>query len=281
MPLDFKKVEKIPEGRNRPQEPKHPFPYNEESVTYENAAAHAKFAGTLTWPRSAGPFPAVLLITGSGQQDRDETILGHRPFLVLADYLTRHGIAVLRVDDRGVGGSTGDVDNATSEDFASDVLAGVAFLKTRPQIDPHRIGLVGHSEGGLIAPMVANRTSDVAFIVLLAGPGLPGDQILYLQQAAIARQMGASLPTIALNSVVEELLLTAIKRGTKPAPLDHKSKQSAVGRVPPPKDAKKPQANAADAVGLLAKRFSTPWLRFFISYDPRPCLRTCGVRCWP
>ena len=186
---------------------------------------------------------------------------------------------MLRVDDRGVGGSTGDVLHATTEDFASDVLAGIAYLKTRPEIDPHRIGLVGHSEGGIIAPMVARRSPDVAFIVLLAGSGIPGDQILYLQQAAIARQMGASAPAIMFNRAVEQLLLTAIKRGTDPAAPDQKSKQPVDDRhAPPPKDDKKPADNEASAaVGKLAKRLGSPWLRFFISYDPRPALRE--VRC--
>jgi len=279
LPLLFKKVDQLPTAKKRPQEPKPPFPYKAETVTYANAAAGAIFAGTLTLPRAGAPFPAVLLITGSGQQDRDESIFGHRPFFVIADYLTRRGIAVLRVDDRGVGGSTGDVVHATSEDFASDVLAGIAYLKARADIDPHRIGLVGHSEGGLIAPMVARRSPDVAFIVLLAGTGIPGDQILYLQQAAIARQMGASMPAILINRAVEQLLLTAIKRGNDPAAPDEKSKRPVDDRrAPPPKDNKKPADNEASAVmDKLAKRVGSPWLRFFISYDPRPALRE--VRC--
>jgi hypothetical protein len=171
------------------------------------------------------------------------------------------------------------VAHATSEDFASDVLAGIAYLKSRADIDPRRIGLVGHSEGGLIAPMVARRSPDVAFIVLLAGTGIPGDQILYLQQAAIARQMGASTPTILINRAVEQLLLTAIKRGTDPAAPDPKSKQPVDDRrAPPPKDDKKPADNEASAaMDKLAKRVGSPWLRFFISYDPRPALRE--VRC--
>ena len=152
FPLVFKKVDKAPETARRPQEPKRPFPYQEVEVTYKNPAEHSTLAGTLTLPKAGGPFPAVLLITGSGQQDRDETVFGHKPFLVLSDYLTRRGIAVLRVDDRGVGGSKGDLESATSENFASDVLAGVNFLKTRKEIDPHKIGLIGHSEGGIIAP---------------------------------------------------------------------------------------------------------------------------------
>jgi pimeloyl-ACP methyl ester carboxylesterase len=279
LPLVFKKVDRPPVGRRRPQEPKRPFPYKEESVTFENRTAHAKFAGTLTLPVAGGRHPAVLLITGSGQQDRDESLLGHRPFFVIADYLTRRGIAVLRVDDRGVGGSTGDVAHVTTEDFAGDALAAVAYLKSRADIDPQRIGLVGHSEGGLIAPMAALRSRDVAFIVLLAGPGLPGDQILYLQQAAMARQMGVSTPVIVLNRVIEELLLTAIKRGTEPAALDQKSKHPVDDRrAPRPKDDKKPAGNGASAaVGQLAKRLGSPWLRFFISYDPRPALKQ--VRC--
>ncbi len=157
LDLVLQRVDEAPKPV-RPQEPKKPYPYSEEEVTYENAKAGVTFAGTLTMPRTGGPFPAVLLITGSGAQDRDETVFGHRPFLILADYLTRRGIAVLRVDDRGTGGTKGDASQATSEDFADDTLAGVEYLKTRRQIDPKRIGLIGHSEGGMIAPMVAVRS---------------------------------------------------------------------------------------------------------------------------
>ncbi len=178
LPLELKKIDKVEELK-RPQEPKPPFPYNVEEVSYENKTAGIKLAGTLTFPKAKGPFPAVLLITGSGPQNRDEELFGHKPFLVIADYLTRRGIAVLRVDDRGIGKSTGKFSSATTEDFAGDVLAGVEFLKSNKNINPKEIGLIGHSEGGLIAPMVAVKSSDVAFIVLMAGPGLPGDQILY------------------------------------------------------------------------------------------------------
>ena len=144
LPLTFHRVDSIPVD-SRPQTPRKPYPYTEEEVSYENKQGGVKLAGTLTIPPGAGPFPAVLLITGSGQQDRDEALLGHRPFLVLADHLTRKGIAVLRVDDRGMGGSTGDFLNATSADFAGDVLAGVEFLKSRSkQIDVRKIGLIGH-----------------------------------------------------------------------------------------------------------------------------------------
>src|SRR5215510_5943484 len=167
-PLTLKRVAK-PTTLNRPQEPKPPFPYDEEEVSYENKRDGVKLAGTLTLPRGKASSPAVILITGSGPQNRNEELLGHKPFLVLADHLTRLGVAVLRVDDRGVGGSTGNVSNSTSENFASDVLAGIEFLKGRKVIDVKRIGLIGHSEGGLIAPLVASQSNDVAFIVLLAG----------------------------------------------------------------------------------------------------------------
>ena len=180
LPLVLNRIDKVPD-LHRKQDPVKPYPYVEEEVVYENKAAGVKLAGTLTLPRSDGQFPAVMLITGSGQQNRDEEIFGHRPFLVLSDYLTRQGIAVLRVDDRGIGGSTGNVSQATTEDFAGDVLSGIEYLKSRKEIDPTRIGLIGHSEGGIIAPIVAVRSPDVAFIVMMAGTGLTGEEILYLQ----------------------------------------------------------------------------------------------------
>ncbi len=168
LPLTLKKTDKATELR-RPQTPKSPFPYNVVEVSYQNKTGGVTLAGTLTEPEGPGPFPALILISGSGAQDRDETIFEHKPFLVLADALTRRGVAVLRLDDRGVGGSTGSTSASTSDDFAGDVLAGIAFLKARSEIDRTRLGLMGHSEGGIIAPMVAARSPDVAFIVLMAG----------------------------------------------------------------------------------------------------------------
>ena len=180
LDVTFKRIEKIPQI-NRPQNPVKPYPYDEEEVSYENGKAGVKLAGTLTLPRAKGPFPAVLLITGSGPQDRDETLLGHRPFLVLADYLTRKGIAVLRVDDRGTGKSTGDFAKGTTEDFASDARTSVDYLKNRKEIDPARLGLIGHSEGGIIAPMLASQSSDIAFIVMMAGSAETGEKVLLSQ----------------------------------------------------------------------------------------------------
>ncbi len=194
----------------RPQTPVKPYPYREEEVEYENPAAKVRLAGTLTVPTGAGPFPAVLLIAGSGDLDRDETINDHKVFLVLADHLTRQGIAVLRVDKRGVGKSTGDYGAATTADFASDAEAGVAFLKSRPDINRRKIGLAGHSEGGLIAPLVASRDPSVAFVVLLAAPGVAGIEIGVTQYVDQLKAMGTSDASIAKMSAVMRNIFTAM-----------------------------------------------------------------------
>ncbi len=273
LPIVFKKTDHAPEARKRPQEPHPPFPYKAEEVTYENKAAHAKFTGTLTIPRGTGPFPVALLITGSGQQDRDEAIMGHRPFAVLADYLTRRGIAVLRVDDRGMGGSTGDVKSATSEDFAGDVLAGVEYLKTRSDIDRHKIGLIGHSEGGEIAPMVANRSHDVAFIVLLAGPALPGDEIILLQMEFLLKEGGASENLIAQTKTLQKKLYSVVKSEHDPAAIKQKVKAAWAEYTAALKPAERAASGAGEASAEeSAKLISLPWFRFFLTYDPRPAL---------
>jgi len=176
----------------RPQEPQKPYPYYTEDVKFENKIDKVTLAGTLSMPKKEGVFPAVILISGSGAQNRDEEILGHKPFLVLADYLTKKGFAVLRFDDRGTAESTGDFKAAITTDFAKDVQAGVDYLKTRKEINKRQIGLIGHSEGGIIAPMIAGDSKDVAFIVLLAGPGLRGDKLLLLQKELIEKQIGVS-----------------------------------------------------------------------------------------
>ena len=172
VPLTLKKqvteLEKVNVWENRPQRPVEPFPYDAEKVNFENKVDDLTLAGTLTIPRKPGRHPAVILISGSGPQDRDQSLMEHKPFLVLADYLTRRGIAVLRYDDRGTSKSTGKFKGATTEDFASDAAAAVEFLKSHARVNPNEIGLAGHSEGGLIAPMVVGFRDDVAFVCLLA-----------------------------------------------------------------------------------------------------------------
>jgi len=166
----------------KPQTPAPPFDYNIDSVEYDNTDKTVHLGATLTYPKTKGPFTTVVMITGSGQQDRDETILGHKPFAVIADYLTKHGIAVLRVDDRMKGLSKGNIVTATSADYANDVMTSINYLLTRKEIDKRKIGVMGHSEGGLIAPMIYTKFPSLAFIISLAGTGVSGAEILFKQQ---------------------------------------------------------------------------------------------------
>jgi uncharacterized protein len=277
LPLALKKTNKVADVR-RPQTPKPPYPYKSEAVTYSNKPGGVTLAGTLTTPSGPGRFPAVILISGSGAQDRDETIFQHKPFLVLADTLTRRGVAVLRVDDRGVGGSTGSVPKSTSEDFAGDVLAGIAFLKSRPEIDSKKIGLAGHSEGGIIAPMVAARSSDVAFIVLLGGTGLPGAEISVLQGRLIGKVMGADEKTLDKQQAAQKKLLDILK--TEPnhdkmvLRLREAIKKSWSDLS---EEARKAVGDADSFVESALKTLEAPWTRFFLMFDPRPTL--AKVKC--
>jgi len=279
LPLKLKRSETLPETA-RPQEPKRPLPYLEEEVSYENEKAGIKLAGTLTRPTTGGPFPAVLLITGSGPQDRDEMVFGHRPFLVIADYLTRRGLAVLRVDDRGVGGTTGQLSAATSDDLAGDVLAGIRYLKSRPDINGRRIGLIGHSEGGIIAPMVASRSSDVAFIVLLAGTGVTGEEILYDQGELIARAAGTTEDDIKKNLDIQKRCFAALKESGDPKTVEEKLKPILDEAYLALSDEEKKLYGAeGEWAARQVKALTSPWFRFFLTYDPRPTLSkvTCPV----
>jgi pimeloyl-ACP methyl ester carboxylesterase len=274
LPLTLKRVAK-PTTLNRPQEPKPPYPYDEEEVSYENKRDGVKLAGTLTLPRGKSSSPAVILITGSGAQNRNEELLGHKPFLVLADYLTRRGIAVLRVDDRGVGGSTGSVPNSTSENFSVDVLSGIDFLKRHDRINPKQIGLIGHSEGGLIAPMVAAQSNDVAFIVLLAGPGLTGEEILYLQGALIAKASGAGPEALAKQRATQEMMFTIVKREKDNAVAERMLREEIDKQMASASEAEKTQAK--QVMDAQFKQVLSPWFRFFLTYDPRTAL--AKVKC--
>jgi hypothetical protein len=268
MPLVLKRVKDQAELElKRPQNPVKPYPYREDEVTYDNKVQNATLAATFTIPQGTGPFPAVLLITGSGPQDRDETLLGHKPFLVLSDYLTRHGIAVLRADDRGVGKSTGVFAKATTADFSTDVEAGVAYLKTRAEVNPHKIGLIGHSEGAVIAPMVAARNQDVAFIVMMAGTGVPGDQVLVAQGEAIQVASGKSAEEAAKDAAKEREMLTLVETEKDQAVLEKELKEKLAGEVPEAQ------------IGLQISEVTSPWFRYFLTYDPATALRkvTCPV----
>ena len=257
----------------RPQLPKPPFPYHTEDVSYLNPkTAGVTLAGTLSLPQGTGPFPVVLFITGSGPQDRDETVFGHKPFAVIADYLARRGIASLRVDDRGVAKSTGDSSHCTSADFADDTRAGIAYLKTRKEIDPKQLGLIGHSEGGLIAPMVAANNPDVAFIVLLAGTGVTGDAIIVEQRAAIDKATGVTPVVAAQNKAILAKLLAVVKNTTDSTQVGT-ALQSAVDTEVAKLSAKEQQTIKAQLVPIVAM-FASPWIGYFVRCDPAPVLQS-------
>jgi pimeloyl-ACP methyl ester carboxylesterase len=260
-----KEKEKAELAPKRPQNPVKPYPYRDEDVSYDNKLQNVTLAATLTIPQGKGPFPAVVLITGSGPQDRDESLLGHKPFLVLSDYLTRHGIAVLRADDRGTAKSTGTFSTGTTADFATDTEAGIVYLKTRSEIDPHKIGLIGHSEGGVIAPMIAARNKDVAFIVMMAGTGVPGDQILVAQGEAIEIASGISPEVAAKKATKEKELLALVETEKDETVLEKEMKEKMAGDVP------------EDQMSAQIKQVTSPWFRYFLTYDPAIALRK--VKC--
>ena len=255
----------------RPQEPRGAISYDVEEVRYSSLTADATLAGTLTLPRSEKPSPAVLLIAGSGRVDRDETVFGHKPFWILADHLTKQGFAVLRVDKRGVGLSTGNYDVATTEDFAADVLAGVEYLKTRKEVDAERIGLIGHSEGGLIAPMVAIKSNDVAFIVLMAAPCVTGEAILYAQEALISRTMGVAEEQLKHQLDFQKQVLSAIKNESNLEKAEQLLREIVAKQwtnLP-----KEEQQTAAEAMEAQIKRCNSRWLRYYLTYDPAISLK--------
>jgi len=278
FPMNLTKEAIAKELVKRPQDPVKPYPYYSEEVTFANSHANITLAGTLTLPKKEGTFPAVILITGSGPQNRDEELMGHKPFLVLSDYLTRQGIAVLRYDDRGVAQSKGDFKTGTTVDFASDAESAVAYLKGRKEIIQNKIGLVGHSEGGIIAPMVASHNKDVDFIVLLAGTGLRGDKILLLQQELIGRASGKPETEIAktreANTKAFELVLKS--KTTESLTTDLTGLLNDILKENQDKGKPSGMSNA-DYVALQVKQITSPWMLYFIRYDPAGALEK--VKC--
>lgn len=257
---------------NRPQEPKPPYPYYTEEVSFENTSAGITLSGTLSLPTKDGKYPVVILISGSGPQNRDEELLGHKPFLVIADFLTRNGIGVLRYDDRGVGKSGGIFSTATSADFAGDAIAAVNFLKNDKRAA--KIGLIGHSEGGLIAPMVANTSNYVDFIMLLAGPALRGDKILLLQQEKISRVNGVSEKEIEKNKALMQrvyaLMLQNKSTTAAEAALTHFFKDE----LKKDTTIQLPEGTTAEAfISMQVKNLVNNWMMYFVQYDPAAALK--------
>ena len=250
IPLVLKRGEK--EGVKRPQTPQPPFPYRSEEVTFNNSKDGLTLAGTLTTPEGEGPCNAVVLITGSGAQNRDEEIMGHRPFAVIADYLTRHGIAVLRYDDRGVGGSQAGPEGATSLDLSHDAEAAVQYLRSLKKFN--QIGVAGHSEGGLIAWLLGSGDA-VDFIVSLAGPAVSGAAVLDAQRRALYGAMGLSQDAIEQNAALFDMLNEIIFKSGTPEEARPEAAQ-ALAMLP-----------AAQRQQILDQLLD-PWMFWFSKYDP-------------
>lgn len=271
--------------QEKPQTPKPPYAYNSEDVLYYNADKSIEFGATITIPNSAGKFPAIVMITGSGAQDRNETIAGHKSFAVIADQLTKNGFIVLRVDDRGIGKTTGDFATSTSQDFANDVEAGLNYLISRKETNTKKLGLIGHSEGGMIAPIVATKRKDVSFIILLAGPGIKISKLMAEQNAAILKSSGIkeeaanayanffedAMPAVAAAKdsatavAVLQSKLTAWKAST--------SKQYVTATTGAYNDASEQKYIAA-----ITKTLYTPWYKYFLQFDPQPYLQQLNCK---
>ena len=264
----------------KPQEPVPPFSYHSEEVTFTNKVDNVTLSGTLTLPKKKGNFPVVVLISGSGPQNRDGELLGHKPFLVISDYLTKNGIGVLRFDDRGTAKSTGDFNAATSLDFSKDVEAAVAYLLTRKEIDKAQIGLIGHSEGGLIAPMVAARNETVKFIVLLAAPGQNGDELLLTQQQLIGKASGVSEEELEKSSAINQKVFELVKQSSDQQQLksgiqsllEENLKNSSESEIPN-------GMTKAEFISVQAQQITSPWMTYFIKSKPSENLKkvTCPV----
>lgn len=258
---------------SRPQEPTPPYPYETKEVVFENKMGDFKLSGTLSFPKEKGHFPAVILIHGSGPNGRDETLLEHKPFLVLADYLTRHGIAVLRYDKRGIGKSEGHYKGATSLDFAEDTEAALNFLKQQPTIDSTKIGLIGHSEGGIIAPMVATNHPEIEFIILMAGTGVSGADILLKQQHLIGTQLGQSeaylKSTLEVNKKAYQLINDYYEQDELATRLrdlfEHAIKEHPILLT-------EPDLTQEEYLTKTIDTYTDSWMQFFLTYDPAPAL---------
>lgn len=263
--LQFKRSDE-PLELLRPQNPAKPYPYRAEDVTFPNARAGVTLAGTLTTPKGPGPFPAAILIAGSGPQDRDGSIANHKPFLVIADYLTRKGFAVLRYDKRGVGQSTGTAETATTLDLASDVECAITYLKSRKEIDLNKIGLIGHSEGAMIAPAIAAANPAVPWVVLLAAPGTKGEDTLLNQSDEIARAGGLADAQVLASLNFDKQAYDLVEKETDSAAVSDKLKalvkESGLDSAFPP-----------SALDAQIHMMTSPWFRFYLTYDPIPDLK--------
>lgn len=241
----------------RPQDPRPPFPYQIREVSFVNAKEGNTLSGTLTVPNGKGPFPALVLVSGSGQENRDEELMNHRPFWVIADYCARHGIAVLRYDDRGIGGSTGEVENANSMDFSYDAEAAFDFLRNQKHIDASKVGILGHSEGGIINFMVASRRPEVAFLVSLAGPAVKGTELLKAQQVALLKASGMSEEVIQFSSNSNAQLFDIVETSSSREEADSLARQKLQS-----------WGYNEELTEQTLGQLTSPWMYYFLRYDP-------------
>jgi pimeloyl-ACP methyl ester carboxylesterase len=281
LPLVLSRGEPAAKRGDR-QEPEPPFPYSVEEERIAGGAKGVVLSGSLVIPAGKGPFPAVVFVTGSGPQDRDETILGHKPFLVIADYLARRGVASLRYDDRGVASSTGDYDSATTLDFAADAEAALGYLATRKELDPRRLGIIGHSEGGIVADIVASRNSSRAakasFIVRLAGPALRGDRLLLLQAAALAGAMGIPEKEIEKSQGVNGRLYAIAMKDEAPEAMRAEAKSAYLDYLASdPSLSEADRATGEKGADSMVDSLLLPWTRCFLSLDPATYLAALDI----
>ncbi|MBI5838187.1 MAG: alpha/beta hydrolase [Candidatus Eisenbacteria bacterium] len=282
----FKGTFSLHRAAAKPVVPAEPVPYREEEVSFANG--EVKLAGTLTVPPGKGPFPAVILVTGSGPQNRDEEIFSFKPFRLIADHLSRHGVAVLRYDDRGIAKSTGDFAASTTADFAGDAHAAVEYLRSpdfhraHPEVNAKRVGICGHSEGGLIGPMVANRNPGVAFVVLMAGPGVTGEKILLEQGQEISRAGRATPEELAQQAALQRRIFKAV-RGVIPwdtvraSMMEMGRRQIAALPEAQRQAVGDPEKYLAGVVDQQLQGSKSPWMRYFLDHDPAPELQKLRV----
>jgi pimeloyl-ACP methyl ester carboxylesterase len=259
----------------RSQEPILPFPYKSEEVLFKNEVAGIVLSGTLTIPSSdQHKLPAVILISGYGPHDRDAEWAGHKPFLVISDYLTKRGISVLRYDDRGFGKSNGDYHSSTSLDFSTDVESAIRFLKKRAEIDSNRIGLIGHSDGAMIAPIVASKEKRMAFIVMLAGLGTTGKEVMISRQALLEQRMGRSQEEIQQSKEhLEQLIEIVISSQDKVSRVRRLKDFAAQAKDEIPESEIPPGMSKDEFISRRVELLSSPWFKYFFSYDPGPDLQ--------
>ncbi len=260
--------------KDRPQTPQAPFPYDIEEVTFTNKRDGTILAGTLTLPKGSGPFPAAILLTVAGPNDRDQSHGSpqHKPFMVLADHLSRQGIAVLRADDRGIGGSTGDIFKSTMEDFAHDALAGFDMLKQHPRINATQIGFIGNSEGTLVGPMAAAMNQETAFIITLGGMGIEGSEVIMDQVAAIGKLGGLDATGIEKLKAHTQSLFKVIKKGMNDDQTTKKLRKLLANSEKPEMDER--LFLVPKSIDEQLKIFSSPWYRYQVNFDPAPILQS-------